>query len=60
MLYSILCGDGKELTDNKLRNEIIYAHTTDKTSVDYRGETYHIERVKSERVGYKQLQIRKD
>jgi len=60
MLYSIIYKDGKELTSNKLRNEIIYAFKTDESSVEYEGETYHIEKMVAERAGYKQIQVKKD
>lgn len=60
MIYSVVDNKGREITPNKLRNEIIYAFKTDKTSLDYEGETYHIKKMVSERVGYKKISVEKD
>ena len=60
MLYSVVDENHKELTDNKLRNEIIWGFKNDRTSVEFNGEKYHIEGMKAERKGFKQISYKKD
>lgn len=60
MLYSVKDEEGNELTVNKVRNEIIFAAKKDMTYTYYEGVKYNIEKIESDRKGFKQLIVRKD
>lgn len=60
MLYSIKDESGNEITDNKLRNEIIFSAKMDMSHTYYKHEKYLIEKVETDRVGFKQLSVKKD
>jgi hypothetical protein len=59
MLYNVKDEAGKELTDDKLRNEIIFADKKDMTYTYFDGVKYDIEKVATDRSGFKELKIRK-
>ena len=60
MLYSVRDENDNEVTDNKLRNECIFASRKDMSYTYFDGVKYHIEKVETERTGFKQIKIKKD
>lgn len=60
MIYSIKDETNHEVKDNRLRNEIIFSAKINLQYTDYEGTRYHIEKMPTERVGFKEIRIRKD
>lgn len=60
MVYSIKDEKGSEITDNKLRNELIFASKQDMSYTYYNSIKYHIETVHTDRQGFKQLNVKED
>lgn len=60
MIYSVKDTANNEVTNNRLRNEVIFAAKKDMTYTYFEGVKYDIEKVETDRQGFKQIVIKKD